>query len=66
MASLPVLSGIDVVKVFHRFGWSVARQNSSHICYDERGRDCVTVNSRSQGSRAGNSAQPHSLGKPNS
>ena len=31
MASLPVLSGRDVVKVFQSFGWSVARQRGSHI-----------------------------------
>lgn len=37
MASLPVLSGIDAVKVFQRFGWSVARQSSSHIVMTKEG-----------------------------
>jgi len=31
MAALPVLSGKEVVRVFERFGWMVARQSSSHI-----------------------------------
>ena len=31
MASLPVLSGREVVKAFESFGWGVARQSSSHI-----------------------------------
>ena len=31
MPSLPVLSGQEVVSIFESFGWSVARQKSSHI-----------------------------------
>ena len=31
MGSLPALSGREVVKVFEKFGWTVARQSSSHI-----------------------------------
>jgi predicted RNA binding protein YcfA (HicA-like mRNA interferase family) len=31
MPRLPTLSGREVVKVFERFGWQVARQSSSHI-----------------------------------
>jgi predicted RNA binding protein YcfA (HicA-like mRNA interferase family) len=32
MASLiPVMSGREVVRTFERFGWTVARQKSSHI-----------------------------------
>ncbi len=31
MASLPVLNGAEVVRVFKSFGWSVARQRGSHI-----------------------------------
>ena len=34
MAALPVLSGKEVVRVFERFGWMVARQSSSHIIND--------------------------------
>ena len=37
MASLPVISGGDTVKVFGRFGWSVARQTSSHIIMTKEG-----------------------------
>ena len=31
MPSLPVLSGRDVVRVFERFCWHIARQRGSHI-----------------------------------
>jgi predicted RNA binding protein YcfA (HicA-like mRNA interferase family) len=31
MPTLPGLSGREVVKVFARFGWQVARQRGSHI-----------------------------------
>jgi len=31
MASLPVLGGQEAVRTFESFGWSVARQKSSHI-----------------------------------
>jgi predicted RNA binding protein YcfA (HicA-like mRNA interferase family) len=31
MPSLPTLNGRQVVRVFERFGWQVARQRSSHI-----------------------------------
>ena len=31
MPVLPVLSGCEVVSVFAKFGWSVARQRGSHI-----------------------------------
>ena len=31
MAALPVVSARDAVKAFERLGWTVARQNSSHI-----------------------------------
>jgi predicted RNA binding protein YcfA (HicA-like mRNA interferase family) len=31
MPPLPALSGKEVVRVFERFGWTVARQKGSHI-----------------------------------
>jgi predicted RNA binding protein YcfA (HicA-like mRNA interferase family) len=31
MPPLPKLSGKDVVRIFEKFGWRVARQKSSHI-----------------------------------
>jgi len=37
MASLPVLTGQEVVRVFESFGWSVARQRSSHIIMTKEG-----------------------------
>ncbi len=37
MASLPVISGTETVKVFQKFGWSVARQSSSHIIMTKEG-----------------------------
>jgi predicted RNA binding protein YcfA (HicA-like mRNA interferase family) len=37
MPSLPVFSGRDVVKVFQRHGWVVARQTSSHIIMTKEG-----------------------------
>jgi predicted RNA binding protein YcfA (HicA-like mRNA interferase family) len=42
MASLPVLSGQEVVRVFESFGWSVARQRSSHIIMTKEG-EIVTL-----------------------
>lgn len=30
-ASIPILSGREVVRVFQSFGWTVARQKGSHI-----------------------------------
>ena len=38
MASLPAVSGGDAVKVFQRFGWTVARQSSSHIIMTKEGQ----------------------------
>jgi len=37
MASLPVLSGKELVKRFERLGWSVVRQSSSHIIMTKAG-----------------------------
>jgi predicted RNA binding protein YcfA (HicA-like mRNA interferase family) len=31
MARLPILSGREVVRVFEKFGWEVARQSGSHV-----------------------------------
>ena len=31
MATLPALSGQEVVRVFESFGWRIARQRGSHI-----------------------------------
>lgn len=38
MASLPVLSGREVVKAFQSFGWEVSRQSSSHIIMTREGQ----------------------------
>ena len=37
MPSLPTLNGQEVVRVFESFGWSVARQKSSHIIMTKQG-----------------------------
>lgn len=37
MASLPVVSGGAAVKAFQKFGWTVARQSSSHIIMTKEG-----------------------------
>ena len=39
MASLPVLSGQEVVVAFESLGWSVARQRSSHIIMTKEGEN---------------------------
>jgi predicted RNA binding protein YcfA (HicA-like mRNA interferase family) len=42
MASLPILSGREVVKAFESVGWSVARQSGSHIIMTKEG-ETVTL-----------------------
>ena len=37
MASLPILSGREVVKVFVSFRWEVSRQSGSHIIMTKSG-----------------------------
>jgi predicted RNA binding protein YcfA (HicA-like mRNA interferase family) len=37
MATLPVLSGREVVKVFESLGWAVARQSGSHVVMTKEG-----------------------------
>lgn len=37
MPPLPSLSGQEVVRIFKRFGWNVARQRSSHIIMTKEG-----------------------------
>jgi predicted RNA binding protein YcfA (HicA-like mRNA interferase family) len=37
MASLPILSGREVVRVFVSFGWQVVRQSSSHVIMTKSG-----------------------------
>mgnify|MGYP001206608682 CR=1 FL=1 len=37
MHKLPVLSGREVVQVFERLGWEVARQRGSHIVLVKKG-----------------------------
>ena len=42
MASLPVLSGREAVRVFKSFGWEVSRQSGSHIIMTKEG-EIVTL-----------------------
>ncbi|HVN49070.1 MAG TPA: type II toxin-antitoxin system HicA family toxin [Bacteroidota bacterium] len=37
MPPVPLLRSRDVVKVFERFGWQVARQRGSHIILTKQG-----------------------------
>lgn len=37
MQKLPLLSGCEVVKLFERLGWKVARQRGSHIILVKEG-----------------------------
>ncbi|MCU1264155.1 MAG: putative periplasmic or secreted lipoprotein [Acidobacteria bacterium] len=37
MSSLPAISGGEVVRVFQKFGWNVARQSGSHIIMTKEG-----------------------------
>ena len=37
MASLPVLSGREVVRAFEKDGWQVARQRGSHVIMVKEG-----------------------------
>jgi predicted RNA binding protein YcfA (HicA-like mRNA interferase family) len=37
MAQVPLLSGREVVRVFEKFGWQVARQRGSHIILVKQG-----------------------------
>ena len=44
MAQIPLLSGREVVRIFERFGWQVARQRGSHIVLvKEGGRATLSV-----------------------
>jgi predicted RNA binding protein YcfA (HicA-like mRNA interferase family) len=44
MAQVPLLSGREVVRVFEKFGWQVARQRGSHIILvKERARATLSV-----------------------
>lgn len=42
MATLPVLSGREVVKAFESFGWDVSRQSGSHVIMTKQG-ETVTI-----------------------
>jgi len=42
MASLPVLSGQEVIRAFESFGWTVARRRGSHIVMTKEG-ELVTL-----------------------
>ena len=42
VSQVPVLSGRDAVRVFVKFGWTVARQKASHIILTKPG-EIVTL-----------------------
>jgi len=39
MARLPVISGAQAIKAFHRAGWRAVRQSSSHVIMVKEGKD---------------------------
>lgn len=43
MQKVPLLSGREVVKVFRRLGWYVARQRGSHIILVKEGHAGLTI-----------------------
>jgi len=63
MQKIPLLSGPEVVKVFRRLGWEIARQRGSHIILVKEGhiatlsvpdhREVARVTLRSLVARAG-------------
>ncbi len=65
MASLPVLSGKEVVRVFESLGWNIARQSSSHIILTKVNEVATLSVPDPQGSGERNAAKPDSLGKFN-
>jgi len=46
MAKLPMLSGSDIIKILHKFGFVEVRQKGSHVALEKKtqsGRVCCTV-----------------------
>jgi len=41
MARLPVISGADAIKAFHRTGWRAVRQSGSHVVMVKAGADAT-------------------------
>jgi predicted RNA binding protein YcfA (HicA-like mRNA interferase family) len=37
MRALPILSGLEVVSTFERFGWRISRQSGSHMVMTKTG-----------------------------
>jgi predicted RNA binding protein YcfA (HicA-like mRNA interferase family) len=45
-SNLPILSGRDVVRVFEKFGWAIARQRGSHIVMIKENEIVTLISSR--------------------
>jgi len=41
MARLPVISGAEAIKAFHRTGWRVVRQSGSHVVMVKEGEEAT-------------------------
>jgi predicted RNA binding protein YcfA (HicA-like mRNA interferase family) len=52
MPQVPLLSGREVVRVFEKLDWQIARRRGSHIVLGERRNACDALSPRSQGSRS--------------
>jgi predicted RNA binding protein YcfA (HicA-like mRNA interferase family) len=57
MATLPILSGKEVVQRFEKLGWRVARQSSSHIIMTKEG-EVATLSIPDHKEVAGNLEEP--------
>jgi predicted RNA binding protein YcfA (HicA-like mRNA interferase family) len=62
-SKMPVLSGRDVVKTFERFGWTIARQASSHIILIKPGEIISLSVPDHKGSRSRYTTEPDPFGE---
>ena len=64
MPPLPVLNGQEVVRVFESFGWTVARQRSSHIIMTKEGENVTLSIPNHKEVARGHAQESHPLRKP--
>ena len=64
MATLPVLSGKEVVKSFEKLGWRIARQSGSHIIMTKEGEVATLSIPDHKEVAKGTLREPNSIGEP--